>query len=180
MSDLICATIPVFVIWRLSRSLLERVLVCVLMASSIFATAIGIPKLYFMITFDFTSADGFYLMWDEVFWSRMEEAIIIIAACVPLLKSPIERVLHRMGVPTFKVPERELNVISASTGPYNSVKDQDSQTWLPSQRPGSNPSEPDHGAESKRSEKGQGVVSDLEQGVVREPEQVASAWPRSR
>lgn len=169
VSDLICATIPIFIIWRLSRSLLERVLVCILMTSSLLASAIGIPKLYFMITYDFTSPDGLYLMWDEVFWSRMEEAVIIMAACAPLLKSPIERVLRRMGLPTLKVPERELNVISVSTGPYDSVKDQDSVTWLPSQR-----------LESKRSEPEQVVVSDPERGVVKEPDPAVLGWPRSR
>ncbi len=114
-SDLICATIPIFIMWRLSRSLVERILVCALMASSLLASAIGIPKLYFMATYDFSSPDGFYLMVPEFFWCRMEESIIIIAACAPLLKNPIERALQAFGIDTtMRAPDRELNEIRSN------------------------------------------------------------------
>lgn len=178
VSDLICATIPIFIIWRLSRSRLERILVCILMASSLLASAIGIPKLYYMITFDFTSKDGFYIMWDEIFWSRLEEAIIIMAACAPLLKIPIERLLIRLGLPTLKVPERELNEISASSGQYSTVKDRDSSlTWLPNQRPDSRQSDPSQVTSSDRE---YGARNDAELGLVRYPEQAVVAGPKSQ
>ena len=114
-SDLVCATIPVFLVWRLSRSVVERTLVSVLLASGLFATGIGIAKLYYMFVFDFSSKDAFYLMVPEFFWSRLEETIIIIAACAPLLKCPVERALRHLGV---RLPENrgrigELNIIKS-------------------------------------------------------------------
>jgi len=113
--DLVCAVIPIFLIWRLSRSLLERVLVCVLMASSLVASACGIPKIYYMVTFDFSSPDAYYNMIPEFFWGRMEEAVIIIAACAPLLKCPIERLLRRLGLRPAQNAQahmRQLNLVS--------------------------------------------------------------------
>jgi hypothetical protein len=124
VSDFICATVPIFLIWNLSRSVVEKTLISILMATCLLATGCGVAKLYYMITFDFTSKDGFYLMISEFFWCRMEESIIIIAACAPLLKCPIERGMRRLGLPTFQIPARELNVVSSVA--HDSEKDADS------------------------------------------------------
>lgn len=113
ISDLVCSAVPMFIVWKLSRSVVEKSLVIVLMASCLSATACGIPKVYYMTTYDFATNDGLWDLIDELFWCRLEEAIIIIAACTPLLKGPIERLLHRLGLPTFSVPVRELNRISS-------------------------------------------------------------------
>lgn len=124
VSDFICATIPIFLVWSLSRSVIEKILISILTASCLVATGCGVAKLYYMVTFDFTSKDGVYLMISEFFWCRMEESIIIIAACAPLLKGPIERAMYRFGMPTFRAPTRELNMIDAGT--EDSQKDGDS------------------------------------------------------
>ncbi|KAK3373094.1 hypothetical protein B0T24DRAFT_249764 [Lasiosphaeria ovina] len=112
--DIVCAVIPIFLIRSLTRSLIEKVLTSILLASCLLASGIAIAKLYFMITFDFSSPDGFYLMVDEFFWSRMEESVIIIAACAPLLRVPIERLLVRLGMPGFQIPARDLSTISVT------------------------------------------------------------------
>ncbi|GAB1317803.1 Rhodopsin domain-containing protein [Madurella fahalii] len=114
-SDFVCAVIPICLIHRLTRSLVEKVLVAILLASSLFATACGIPKLYYMINFDFTSTDGYFLMTNQFFWSRFEEGIIIIAACAPLLKVPVERFLARLGFPTFETPVPDEFVMVSSS-----------------------------------------------------------------
>ncbi len=69
-----------------------------------------------MVVFDFSSPDGFYLMVDRFIWSRAEESLMIIAACAPLMKSPIERILMRLGLAHgFSVPQRQLNEISVES-----------------------------------------------------------------
>lgn len=113
LSDAVCSIIPLFVVWRLSRSTLEKSLVMVLMGSCLVATACGIPKVYYLATYDFAGKDQLWALVPEFFWCSMEEGIIIIAACAPLLKGPIERVLRRLGLPTFGVPMRDLNRISS-------------------------------------------------------------------
>ena len=118
ISDLVCALIPVFTIWRLSRSVGERTLISVLMASCLLASGCGIAKLYYMIIYNFATDDNYWDTIPEFFWCRMEEAIIIIAACVPLLKAPIERMMKRVGLPTLQMPPPGLNhvVISPASG----------------------------------------------------------------
>jgi len=55
----------------------------------------------------------------------MEEAIIIIAACVPLLKCPIERLLQRFGLPTLGRPARTFTNVELTppSGNYDSGKE---------------------------------------------------------
>jgi hypothetical protein len=44
----------------------------------------------------------------------MEEAILIIASSAPMLKSPIEHVLHKFGLPMFQPRVRKLTSFHAS------------------------------------------------------------------
>lgn len=113
-----------FLIWPLSRSVVEKTLISILMASCVIASGLGIPKIYYVLTFDFGNPDHYYLLIPEFFWCRMEEAVVIIAACAPLLKSPVERFLRRLGLPGFQTPTREMNAIS--DGSYDSNKEPDS------------------------------------------------------
>lgn len=108
-NDLVCALIPIFLIRSLTRSPLEKLLISLLLASCLIASAIGIAKLYCMATYDFSSTDGLYLMVDMFLWSRAEESAIVIAACAPLLKVPMERVLKRFDLRWFDTPEPQLN-----------------------------------------------------------------------
>ncbi|KAK0725103.1 hypothetical protein B0H67DRAFT_569580 [Lasiosphaeris hirsuta] len=118
-SDLICAIIPGFLVRILTRSLVEKILTFTLLASCLLASLLGVAKIYYTATFDFASTDGFYLMVDKFLWSRLEEAVIMIAACAPLLRVPVERALRRLGFSGFEVPTREFNIASLGS----SVKD---------------------------------------------------------
>jgi hypothetical protein len=102
-----------FLVWRMSRSVVEKTLVIVLMASCLLATACGGPKIYYIVVYDFRSNDFFWQLAPELLWCRLEETIIIIAACAPLLKGPVERLLGRFGLPTFGPTVRDLNMISS-------------------------------------------------------------------
>lgn len=102
-----------FLVWRMSRSVVEKTLVIALMASCLLATACGAPKIYYMVVYDFRSSDFFWQLAPELLWCRLEETIIIIAACAPLLKGPVERLLGRFGLPTFGPTVRDINRISS-------------------------------------------------------------------
>jgi len=112
LGDLVCAVIPICLIHALSRSLVEKVLTSVLLASSLIASGIGIVKIYFQVTYDFGNPDALYMLANVFFWSRLEEALIIVAACAPLLRQPVEAGLKRLGFRGFSVPEPKLETIS--------------------------------------------------------------------
>ncbi|KAH6949453.1 hypothetical protein DER45DRAFT_580327 [Fusarium avenaceum] len=116
-SDLVLAILPMFLIWKLSRSAIERCLVSVLMALSLFATIITVLKVVYIKTFDIDSLDTFRASMPLFFWSRMEECVILIAASAPLLKAPVESALSRWGFPTFRNPIRQLNSWDSTQAP---------------------------------------------------------------
>jgi len=163
VSDLVCALIPVFIIWRLSRSVLERSLVSILMASCLLASGCGVAKLYYMIVYDFSTPDNYYDLIPEFFWCRMEEAIIIIACCVPLLKSPFERMLRRVGLPTLKIPQPGLNRVLFS--PPSAGGESDKELTRAHSGTESEDSA-ESGRNSRDEEGGEGREVDLERGVV--------------
>jgi len=113
LSDLICAIIPIFLIRSLTRSLVEKVLTSVLLASCLVASSIGIAKIYYQATYDFASKDALYLLTYMFFWSRLEEGLITVAACAPLLRQPVEAGLRRWGFKGFSVPEPKLGTIQS-------------------------------------------------------------------
>lgn len=114
-SDLLCAIIPICLIKSLTRSPVEEVLVSILLGICLLGSGACIARIYYMVVFDFSSPDGFYLMVDRFIWSRAEESLMIIAACAPLMKSPVERLFKRLGLAQgFSVPRRELNKINDS------------------------------------------------------------------
>ncbi|KAK4108847.1 hypothetical protein N656DRAFT_771555 [Canariomyces notabilis] len=110
-SDLICAIIPGILIKSLTRSTVEKVLTFALLAACLVASGVVIAKMYYTIVFDFASSDGFYIMVDKMFWSRIEESVIIIAACAPLLRGPVERGLKRLGFRGIRPPTPALNSV---------------------------------------------------------------------
>ncbi|KAL5611013.1 hypothetical protein FOBRF1_007130 [Fusarium oxysporum] len=113
--DLTLAILPIFLIWKLSRSTVERCLITVLMALGLVATVAVIMRLVKMHTLDFVSSERFRTLIPIYFWLRMEEAILIIASSTPMLKSPIEHALHQFGLPMFQPRIRKLTSFHSST-----------------------------------------------------------------
>jgi hypothetical protein len=103
-----------FLIWRLTRSAVERCLVSFLMALSLFATGAGVLKIIYSKTFDRTSPDVFRAMMPVFLWCRMEEVLLVVASSAPLLKSPIIYALHRLGLPKFQQKTMVLNSFHSS------------------------------------------------------------------
>jgi hypothetical protein len=109
VGDLIFAIMPMFIIWKLGRSTLERCLISFLMTMGLFATGAGVLKIIYSKTYDRSSPDVFRAMMPVFLWCRMEEVLLIVASSAPLLKAPVEQALHRLGLPKFQNKSRELN-----------------------------------------------------------------------
>ncbi|KAH8744247.1 hypothetical protein F5883DRAFT_359086, partial [Diaporthe sp. PMI_573] len=89
-SDLVLSVMPMFIIWKLARTIAERCLISFLMGMCLFATGVGVLKIIYSERFDTTSPDVFREMMPVFFWCRMEEVILIVACSAPLLKGPVE------------------------------------------------------------------------------------------
>ncbi|KAJ9419944.1 hypothetical protein FOXG_15610 [Fusarium oxysporum f. sp. lycopersici 4287] len=124
-SDLVLTILPIFLIWKLSRSVVERCLVSVLMGLSVFATITTVLKIVYMKTFDIDSPDIFRATMPLFLWCRMEECLIMTAASAPLLKAPVESVLTRLGFPTFHNSVRHLNSWDSIRTPEHHITGKD-------------------------------------------------------
>src|SRR5450756_726686 len=114
LGDLTFAIMPMFLIWRLSRSVIERCLISFLMAMGLFAAGAGVMKNIYAYTYDRTSQDALREMMPAFLWCRIEEAVLIVACSAPLLKVPVGSVLGRMGFPSFREQTRDLNSFHTS------------------------------------------------------------------
>jgi hypothetical protein len=119
-SDLTFAIMPMFFVWKLNRPLLERILITVLMALGLFATGAAVLKLYYLRAYNLTINDSLRIMVVLFIWCRIEEFVIVASACAPFLKSPVEQILNRFGVPMFKNKTRELNSLHSTNNNNNS------------------------------------------------------------
>jgi len=73
------------------------------------AVATEVVKLVYANTFRFSTVDVFRTILPLFFWSRLEESALLLSACAPLLKAPIEGALHGLGLPAFRNVDRELD-----------------------------------------------------------------------
>jgi hypothetical protein len=114
LGDFTFAIMPMFLIWRLSRSVIERCLISFLMAMGLFATGAGVMKIMYAYTYDRTSHDALREMMPEFLWCRIEELVLIVACSAPLLKAPVGNILAKMGFPSFQEQARDLNSFHSS------------------------------------------------------------------
>jgi hypothetical protein len=98
--DLILAIMPIKLIRTLSRPPRERILISCLMATGLIATAVACVKLYVYNRgpHKWTVPDELVDSIDSTLYSKMEELLGIIAACMPCLKRPGEELLRRIGL----------------------------------------------------------------------------------
>ncbi|KAF4627704.1 hypothetical protein G7Y89_g10453 [Cudoniella acicularis] len=94
--DFMLATMPIKLIWTLNRSVREKVLIACLMAMGLAATGIAIYKTY--ISQHYFVGDFLQTSVRFSLWCKLEELVGIIAACAPSLKSPVGKLLRRIGV----------------------------------------------------------------------------------
>lgn len=100
---------PAIAITKLSRTAVERGLICILMALCLAATAASAVKIHLMKLYDYTSPDVLRYMYQFSFWCRLEELLLVIASSAPFAKPVVERILSRFNLPTFGSLVRRLN-----------------------------------------------------------------------
>jgi len=107
INDLAFAIMPMFLIWKLSRSRLERCLVSTLMALGLCATGTGIAAIIHLNAIN-RSTDPLRDSVIIFMYCRMEEIFLLIASSTPFLKALVEHVLRQLGAPGFRNIPREL------------------------------------------------------------------------
>ena len=96
MIDFVLSFMPIRLIRTLHRSTSEKVLIAILMALGLCATAISCAK---MTTFpNFGKGDIMQATIMPSLWAKLEEQVGLIATSLPCLKRPVELLLKRTGV----------------------------------------------------------------------------------
>ena len=96
VTDLSLAFLPLAFIRKMQRPLRDKIVLSALMGLGIFATIMSIVKTTVVKHYNATGDT----LWDSIdlsLWSILEEQAGIIAACIPCLRSPFERILDRIG-----------------------------------------------------------------------------------
>jgi len=98
--DLMLAIMPIKLIRTLSRPPRERILISFLMTTGLLATAVACVKLntYHRDPHKWALPDQLVDSINPTLYSKMEELLGIIAACMPCLKRPAEELLRRIGL----------------------------------------------------------------------------------
>lgn len=99
VTDIIFALLPINFLRKVQRPLRERIIIGILMGLGIFASVASMIKAAAAANFgrtDDPNAEGITIGT----WSCIEEQIGFIAACIPCLRSPFQKLLVRLGVVT--------------------------------------------------------------------------------
>ncbi|KXX82694.1 hypothetical protein MMYC01_200848 [Madurella mycetomatis] len=98
-TDIIFALLPINFLRKVQRPLRERIIIGILMGLGIFASVASMIKAAAAANFgrtDDPNAEGISIGT----WSCIEEQIGFIAACIPCLRSPFQKLLARWGIVT--------------------------------------------------------------------------------
>lgn len=109
-TDFIVAMLPITFLRKMQRPLKDRLIIGVLMALGVFTGVASILKMVFAARFGETgdlNLDGVHVG----MWSLLEMLIGFIAACLPYLRSPFQRLLDFLGL----IPE---HITTWRRGPY--------------------------------------------------------------
>lgn len=99
ITDLISAILPYTFLQKVQIPLRERVVIGVLMGLGIFAAVASILKAVNSANFGQTDDPNLESITIGM-WSVIEENVAFIAACIPCLRSPFQKMLERLGVIT--------------------------------------------------------------------------------
>jgi hypothetical protein len=95
-TDLILSLMPIRLIRTLNRSTSEKILISMLMALGLLATAIACAKMTTFIKFG--QGDPMQGTIMPSLWAKLEEQVGIIASSLPCLKNPAEILLRKLGL----------------------------------------------------------------------------------
>ncbi|KAF2837319.1 hypothetical protein M501DRAFT_995907 [Patellaria atrata CBS 101060] len=101
LTDIVFALIPITFIRKMSTPLPSRLILGILLALGLLAGAAGIVKCTYIPSLG-TSKDPFRDLIDLTLWNAVEEHVCVLAACLPTLKRPCEKLLGRWGLVTSR------------------------------------------------------------------------------
>jgi hypothetical protein len=113
LGNLTFAIMPMFLIWRLSRSVIERCLISFLMAMGFLALGAGVVMIIYTYTYERASQDALREMMPVFLWCQIEEVVLVVSCSAPLLKAPVGSVLGRMGVPQLSRANEGFELLSS-------------------------------------------------------------------
>ncbi|KAF1814613.1 hypothetical protein P152DRAFT_456888 [Eremomyces bilateralis CBS 781.70] len=96
LTDFICALLPLAFIWKINRPLREKVVLALLLGLGLIAGVCGVVKLA-MLRLVLNSHDPTFDSADLSIWAFAEMFVGIIAACIPCLKSLMEKAYRALG-----------------------------------------------------------------------------------
>lgn len=97
VSDIVLSLLPISFLRHMNRPTRERLVLGALMGLGLFASAAAIVKTTYIYSYGSTK-DPLFDVVDLSLWNSLEQDIGIIAACIPCLKQPAERLLKRVGL----------------------------------------------------------------------------------
>ncbi|KAF1807906.1 hypothetical protein P152DRAFT_485875 [Eremomyces bilateralis CBS 781.70] len=95
-TDFACALLPIAFVRKIHRPFREKVVICVLMALGLLASACGLVRLTLLKSI-LTSGDAIYDGANLSIWAYAELYVGMVAACIPCLKAMMEKAFHALG-----------------------------------------------------------------------------------
>ncbi|KAF2196988.1 hypothetical protein GQ43DRAFT_382052 [Delitschia confertaspora ATCC 74209] len=131
-TDIVFSLIPITFLRKVQRPLRERIIIGILMALGLFASGASIAKVVAATKFGATG-DGTAEGINVGMWSCLEELVGFIAACIPCLKQPFQRVLSHFNLISLpkattyggsygEMGDRTTSGRSKMTGSYNASR----------------------------------------------------------
>ena len=97
LTDLIFSAMPITFLRNIQRPLRERIILGLLMGIGLFASSASIAKAVAVQSYGQTS-DSLSESISIGLWSCLEEQLALIAACIPTLRSPFQKVLRHFNL----------------------------------------------------------------------------------
>lgn len=132
LTDWIFALLPISFLRKVQRPLRERIIIGILMALGIFAGVASVVKIVALANFgksDDPTAESIQIG----MWSCIEELVAFVAACVPCLRAPFQRVLEHFGLASSHHPStygRAYGQMYGGSGPQKHTRGKRSQTAI--------------------------------------------------
>ena len=109
VTDLCLSLSPVTFLWKLNRPMRERILVCLLMGTGLFASAASIAKAVIVLNWVHVPGDDLWSMAVSIAtWTVTEQFFGVMAACFPFLKPLVQRCLTHFGISLTRYHTNEI------------------------------------------------------------------------
>jgi len=112
VTDLIISLLPITFVVQLRRPVWEKILICVLMAMGLLVGGVSIRKLIYFLDTSVSPEEA--LSWTAYLdlFSCAEMHLSVLAACMPRLKAPLEKLLGRCGIDVTALRQRHTPIYS--------------------------------------------------------------------